>query len=450
MNILGMIGLIASLVILIYLTMKGINIIISAIISSVVIAITSGLNLGTALMDDYMTGFTDYFASWFLVFLFGAIFGKIMDETKSAESIANWIKLTLGTKRAVFAVVAAAAIMTYGGVSLFVVGFAVYPIARSLFRAANLPHRFIPAALVFGSISFTMTAPGSPEIQNIIPTEFFGTTPAAGGFIGVFSALLIMVAGGLWLGRIVRKAVEKGETFSPPTTSPETAGELASGLAAEDQEGQHSGTAKDLPNIILSILPLVIVIVLLNIFSIFINPTASLLIALTTGIFFACVLMNKYLKDFWEALATGTQNSLVALANTCAVVGFGSVAAQISAFDSVVNAVVNIPGPPLLGLAIGVTVVCGITGSASGGLGIALPILAPIYLGQGLETGDMHRVSALASGGIDSLPHNGYVVTTIRAISGETHKRAYGSIFKLSVVVPTVVLFLAVLLYSIF
>ncbi|UJL45549.1 GntP family permease [Virgibacillus sp. NKC19-16] len=450
MDILGMIGLIASLVLLVYLTMKGINIIIAALIISIVVAVTGGLNLGTALMDDYMTGFTDYFASWFLVFLLGAIFGKIMQETKSAESIAQWIKRTLGTKRAVFAVVAAAAVMTYGGVSLFVVGFAVYPIALSLFRAANLPHRFIPAALVFGSISFTMTAPGSPEIQNIIPTEFFGTTPTAGGFIGVLSAFLIMVAGGLWLGRMVRKASERGETFSLPNASSQAEEESASGLAAEDQEDQHPEPVKDLPNVFLAFLPLIIVIGLLNILSMFINPTASLLIALTTGIFLACILMNKYLKEFWEALATGTQNSLVALANTCAVVGFGSVAAQVSAFDSVVDAVVSIPGPPLLGLAVGVTVVCGITGSASGGLGIALPILAPIYMGQGLDTGDMHRVSALASGGIDSLPHNGYVVTTVRAICGETHKRAYAPIFMVSVVVPSIVLLLAVFLYSIF
>src|SRR5690625_7303495 len=193
MEILGILGLLASLTLLVYLTMKGINIIIAAIISSIVIAVTGGLNLETAMMDNYMTGFTDYFSSWFLVFLLGAIFGKVMQETKSAERIAQWIKKTLGAKRADFAVVAAAAILTYGGVSLFVVGFAVYPIAVSLFRAANLPHRYIPAALVFGSISFTMTAPGSPEIQNIIPTEFFGTTPTAGGFIGVICALLVMV-----------------------------------------------------------------------------------------------------------------------------------------------------------------------------------------------------------------------------------------------------------------
>ena len=449
MEVLGMLGLIAALALLVYLTMKGINIIIAALISSVLIAITGGLNLETALMDNYMTGFTGYFASWFLVFLLGAIFGKFMQETKSAESIAQWIKSKLGVKRAVLAVVAAAAIMTYGGVSLFVVGFAVYPIAASLFRAANLPHRFIPAALVFGSISFTMTAPGSPEIQNIIPTEFFGTTPTAGGWIGFLCAFLIMIGGGLLLGAMVRKASANGEVFSLPKASPANE-ETAASIAAEAEDISPNSEPGNLPNIIFAIIPLVLVIVLLNILGQFMNPTTALLIALTVGITVSCLTMNKFLTEFWGSLATGTQNALVALANTCAVVGFGSVAAQVSAFDSLINGLINLPGPPLLGLAIGVTVICGITGSASGGLGIALPILAPIYLSQGLDPGAMHRISALASGGLDSLPHNGYVVTTVRAICGETHKRAYKPILIVSIVVPSIVLALAILLYTIF
>ena len=151
----GMIGLICALGLLIFLTMRGVNIIIAALLCSIVVAITGGLNVETALMKYYMTGFTGYFKSWFLIFLLGAIFGKVMQNTGAADSIANWVKSTLGPSKAVLAVVAAAAIMTYGGISLFVVGFSVYPIALSVFKVANYPHRFIPAALVFGSISFT-------------------------------------------------------------------------------------------------------------------------------------------------------------------------------------------------------------------------------------------------------------------------------------------------------
>ncbi|WP_338379227.1 SLC13 family permease, partial [Enterococcus faecium] len=141
------------------MTIKGINIIVSAIVCSIIVALTGGLNFFEALTTHYMTGFTGFFASWFLTFLLGAVFGKVMEDTKSANSIAEWVSRRFGAKRAVFAVVAACAIMTYGVVSIFIVAFTVYPIAFALFKKANLPHRFVPAALVFGSISFTMTSP---------------------------------------------------------------------------------------------------------------------------------------------------------------------------------------------------------------------------------------------------------------------------------------------------
>src|SRR5699024_1331495 len=159
---------------------------------------------------------------------------------------------------------------------------------------------------------------------------------------------------------------------------------------------------EELPNVFIAVIPIIMVTVLLNALSIYMEATAALLAAVTVGIFLNCVMAYRLLSEFWGALAEGAQNSLVALATTCAVVGFGSVVGVIPICDSIVDGVVGIPGPPLLGLAVGVTVVCGITGSASGGLGIALPILGPIYMGQGLDPGEMHRVSALASGGIDS------------------------------------------------
>ncbi|AKU25425.1 citrate transporter [Geobacillus sp. LC300] len=442
---LGMIGLLASLGLLIFLTMRGINIIIAALISSVLVALTGGLNLEKALMESYMTGFTGYFASWFLIFLAGAIFGKVMEDTGSADSIAHWVKEKFGAKHAVLAVVAACAIMTYGGVSLFVVGFSVYPIAVSLFRQSNTPHRFIPAAMVFGSVSFTMTSPYSPEIQNIIPTQFFHTTPGAGGWVGIFVGATIAVAGFLYLTRVVQKAKQNGETFSLPYRTGDV-----SGAVSEIAASLERGAGRPLPNIVCAILPLVAVIVSLNILAKFISSTSAGVLSLVLGIVLCWVLNAKFVRKFWEAMASGAQDALVAAANTCAVVGFGAVAKNVPTFQKAVDVLVNIPGPELLGLGLAVTIICGMTGSASGGLGIALPILAPIYLAKGLDPGAMHRVAALASGGLDSLPHNGYIVTTIRAVCHETHERTYKPIFVLSVIIPLAGMFLAILLYSIF
>lgn len=443
---LGMIGLFVALALLIYLTMRGINIIVAALLCSVIIAVAGGMNLEKAMTGYYMTGFTDYFASWFLVFLLGAVFGKVMQDTGSADSIADWVSRKMGPQRAVFAVVAACAIMTYGGVSLFVVGFSVYPIAVSLFRRADLPHRFIPGALVFGSISFTMTSPGSPEIQNLIPTKYFHTEPTAGGWIGVLIALFIMVVGGLMLGRMVKKAVDNGERFSLPSTASAEVAATAERLNDDNTDGE----TKSLPNAFNAILPLVVVIAFLNILAQFMASSTAALVSLAAGVILTWLLNFKFVKQYWGSLASGTQNALVAAANTCAVVGFGSVAAHMTAFQTLVDSLVNLPGPPLLSLAVAVTLICGLTGSASEGLGIALPILAPIYMAKGLDPGSMHRISSLASGGLDSLPHNGYVVTTIRAICGETHKRSYKPIFFLSVLLPIVGMLLAVLFYSIF
>ncbi|WP_147675213.1 GntP family permease [Numidum massiliense] len=430
-------GLLLSLALLVFLTMRGINIIVSAIACSILLALTNHLNVEQALTDYYMNGFTGFLASWFLIFMVGAVFGQFMLETKAADAIAEWISRTFGPERAVFAVVAACAIMTYGGVSVFIVGFTLYPIAVALFQKANLPHRFIPAALVFGSISFTMTSPGSPEVQNLIPTEYFQTTPTAGGVIGVLIGLLIMVAGGLALGRMVRKAKAQGEGFQLPVKQQQ--------LFARDEKGEAT-----LPHPLLSLIPLLAVVVLLNILAQFMAASTAALLSLSVGVALIILINYKFLRKFWDPWATGTQNALIATANTCAVVGFGSVAAEATSFQAIVDSLVHIPASPLLGLAIGVTVISGITGSATGGLGIALPLLAPIYMAQGLDPGAMHRVSALASGGLDSLPHNGYVVTTVRVICGETHERAYKPIFMLSVVIPTLAVLLSVLLYTIF
>jgi len=434
----GVIVLLIALGVLIYLTMRGVNVIIAAIISSLVLAIFSGMNPEQAISKYYMEGFSDYFASWFIVFLLGAIFGKIMEDTRSAEAVANWFSSKLGAQRAVFAVVFACAVMTYGGVSLFVVGFSVYPIAYSLFKKANHPHRFIPGALAFGSIAFTMTSPGSPEIQNIIPTDHFGTGPMAGGWIGILIGVLIAIAGTITINKSIKNAVERGEEFSPPKEK-ETNTML---------NGENNGTFKT-PHVISAVLPLVVIVVVLNVLSTYMYSTGALIIALTAGIFLLTILNIKFITQYWNSLAVGSRNSLIAIANTCAVVGFGSVAAETSAFNSFVQFFINMPGPPLLGLGLGATIIVGVTGSAAGGLEIALPLLAPYYLSQGVDPGAMHRVSALASGALDSLPHNGFTVTTIRAITGETHKRAYKEIFKLCVVIPLIAMLLAILLYSI-
>lgn len=431
-----MIGLIGGLALLIYLTMKGMNLLVAGPLCALFVAVFSGLPLfpqlvgeGEAnLVGNYMSGFSGFIASWYLMFLLGAIFGKVMEDSGAADSVSQWIVSKLGMKRAVLAIVIACAVLTYGGVSLFVVAFSVYPMAVSLFRQADLPRRFIPAALAFGSVTFTMTSAGSPEIQNWIPIEYLGTSPYAGWEVSAIVAVFMMVFGYWWLGRMIKKAVSRGEKF----------------IARENDPVNEN---KALPSPISGVIPLLVVLIISFIFHDSLQQSA-LIIALLGGVIATFLLNRTYFKSFWDAVSEGTLGALLALGNTAAVVGFGGVAKAVPAFETAVNAMTSIPGSPLIGGAIAVSVIAGMTGSASGGQAIALPLLAPHYIDMGVNTEALHRVVSISSGALDSLPHNGYVVTTVRAICGESHQDAYNPVGALTVIVPLLGVILAIVLFS--
>ncbi|MGG1400961.1 SLC13 family permease [Bacillus salipaludis] len=433
---LGFIGLFGGLALLIYLTMRGMNLLIGAPLSALFVTILNGLPLFPQLAEEgaanfltnYMTGFSGFIASWYLMFLTGAIFGKVMEDSGAADSVSKWIVEKIGMKRAALAIVLACAVLTYGGVSLFVVAFSVYPMAVSLFKEANLPRRFIPAALGFGSTTFTMTSAGSPEIQNWIPIEYLGTNAYAGWEVSLIVAVCMMIFGYWWLTKAIKKAVSKGEHFV-------------------ERESDHREFRKNLPNPLLSLLPLVVVLVISFLLHESLKQSA-LIISLTSGILATYIINRKYFTNVGKAISEGTIGAIIAIANTSAVVGFGGVVKATPAFEQAVAFMTNIPGSPLIGGALAVAVIAGLTGSSSGGQAIALPLLAPHYLDLGVNPEALHRAVAISSGSLDSLPSGGYVVTTIRSIAGETHKDAYPMFGALTVIVPAIGTILAVILFS--
>lgn len=433
---LSMIGLLGGLILLIVLTMKGMNLLLVGPLCALFVALLSGIPLFPQLAENeeisyftgYMDGFTGFIASWYFMFLLGAIFGKVMENSGAADAVSNWIVGKLGIKKAVFAIVLACAVLTYGGVSLFVVAFSVYPMAVSLFKKADLPRRFIPAALAFGSVTFTMTSAGSPEIQNWIPIEYLGTSPYAGWEVSIIVALFMMITGYVLLKFMIKRAVDNGEKF-------------------EVREDDPEEVDRELPNPFLSLIPLLIVLGFSFSFHDSLKESA-LIIALSGGVISTILINKKYFTSFGKAFSEGTMGALVAIGNTAAVVGFGGVAKVVPAFQVAVDAMTSLPGSPLIGAAIAVSVIAGMTGSASGGQVIALPLIAPHYIDMGVNPEALHRVVAISSGAIDSLPHNGYVVTNIRAICGETHAAAYLPVAILTVLLPLIGLVLAVVLFS--
>lgn len=433
---LSMIGLVAGLALLIVLTMRGVELLIAAPLCALFVALTSGFAVfpqlaaadAPSFTSAYMQGFVSFVTAWFFMFLLGSLFGKFMEASGAADGVARFIIERLGAKHAVLAVVIACAVLTYGGVSVFVVAFSVYPVALSLFRAADLPRRFLPGTLAFGSVTFTMTTAGSPEIQNWIPIKYLGTSPWAGWEVSLPIAVLMAIGGYFWLRRIIGRAVTAGEHFEARVDDPD---------AAE----------RDLPSPATGVLPLVAVLVLSFVFHDSLKESA-LIVALTGGILTSLLLHRRYFGSLQEPIALGALGALIAIANTAAVVGFGGVARLTPAFQQSVEVITSIPGSPLIGAAIAVTVIAGLAGSASGGQAIALPILAPHFLAQGVSPDALHRIVAISSGGLDSLPHNGYVVTTIRSICRETYAGAYPAMAAMTVAVPLVGLVLAVILFS--
>lgn len=428
---LSLIGLVGGLTLLIVLTIRGMNLFLAAPLCALIVALTSGLPIfigDTNFVETYMQGFSGFIAAWFFMFLLGSLFGKFMEDTGAADAVAQWIINKLGRQHAVVAVVLACAILTYGGVSVFVVAFSVYPMALSLFKDANLPRRFIPAALAFGSVTFTMTSAGSPEIQNWIPIKYLGTSPFAAWEVSLVVAIFMASFGYWWMKRMIDKAVANGECFEHRVEDPEI-------------------PERDYPHPITGLIPLFVVLILSFLLHEKLQQLA-LIVALGGGVLTLMLINYKHFHNMQRAISLGTTGALVAIGNTAAVVGFGTIAKSTEAFQDAVELMTQIPGNELIGAAIAVSVIAGLTGSASGGQAIALPLVGPHYLDQGVDPEELHRIVSISSGALDSLPHNGYVVTTIRAICNETHQQAYWAVGALTVVVPLTGLIMAIALFN--
>lgn len=424
-----MIGIFIGLALLMFLAYKGMSIIWIAPITAGIVALTGGLDLLDAYTGAYMTGFVGFARAWFPVFMLGAIFGKVMDDSGAARSVAHWIIQKIGTKQAILAVVLGCAVLTYGGVSLFVVVFAMYPLAVALFREANLSRRLIPGAIALGSFTFTMTAiPGSPQIQNLIPMQYYGTTPTAAPIMGVVGALIMLVGGMFYMNYSAKKRTAAGDVFTE--------------VAGHDADVDISA----LPNPLVSFLPLLAVILLLNL------ANLDIIISLTAGIVLAIALNWTRLPEKVKTLNTGAAGSVLAIINTSAAVGFGSVVRAVPGFDQLSDFVMGIQGSPLISQAVSVNILAGATGSASGGMGIALEALGAQYMELALATGispeAFHRIASIASGGLDTLPHNGAVLTLL-AVTAMTHKDSYKDIFVVGSLIPIAAVIAGIIMASI-
>jgi len=393
------------------------------------------MNVIEAYMGPYMQGLVDFVYSWFPAFMLSAIFGNVMDVTGAAQSIATWLMDAVGKKAAIATIVIGSSLLTYGGISLFVVVFAMYPIALAVFKEANITRQLIPGAIALGAFGYTMTAiPGTPQIQNLIPMEYFGTTPTAAPIMGIVAAISMFSFGMLWLEYRKKSYEQKGIYYT-------------------DVKDQIEINESELPNPYLSFIPLIMVVVVLNLVPGWIGlPSDSphnIVYALLTGIVMSMLLNYGKRDEFLPAISKGAQGSVGAILNTAAAVGFGTVVGAAPGFEVLTEMMMNVPGSPLISVAISVSIMAGATGSASGGMGIALEALGAEYMQIAQTTGinpeAFHRISSLASGGMDTLPHNGAVVTLLENTE-MTHKDSYLDIFMVSLVNPLIATIIVIIL----
>ena len=431
-EIISLIGIAIGLTLLIKMVMKGVNIFIVAIVCSSIVAVTGGLNLYDALKVNYMTGFVGFFKANFFIFLTGTIMGKMMEVTNGAKAIAKMIVKFLGKDKALISIPLACGILAYGGVSVFVVSFAVFPIALEVFKEADLPRNYIPAALTFGCSTFAMVAPGAPQIHNAVPAQILGTEIMAGAVNGFISCGVMLVIGCVILYRMVAKEKRNGAHF-----------------VAKPTDTFHEDAA--LPNGFVALIPIVVSIILINC-KINGKTIAPIEVGVFAGSLLTFILLNKYQdnKQIIHHVGEACKTTVFSISSTCAVVAFGTVVNATIGFPIVVNSKVNIPGPAIAGAAIGTTVIAGVCGSASGGLGIAVPLLAPAFMAKGIAASSLHRTMAIASAALDSLPHNGYIVTVTNGLCNETHKDAYMPVFWLTVVTPIIGTVVAIILFTLF
>ena len=466
---LGILGILVSLALLIALAYRGWNVILIAPICATVGLLFSGLDapILATYTQVFMPALGNYLIKFFPLFLLGAVFGKLMDDSGCARTIAHKIVEWTGKERAIIAIILACAVLTYGGVSLFVVAFAVFPVAIQMFREGNLPKRLIPAAIALGSFTFTMSAlPGSPAIQNAIPMPFFHTDTFAAPGLGIIAGLMMFACGSLWLMMRARRARNAGEGFGD-----EGPAETAAAPAA----APAPAPVGELPSFAVAIIPVVLVLALNFIFTKYLIPsldtsylatpkygkTTAAAVggtwAIIGAMLAACVVLlamtwNRF-RDVRRSLNEGALGSMLPILNVGSEVAYGAVIASLAAFAIIRDWLMSLTDNPVIGLAIIVNVLAGITGSASGGMSIALQAVGQQYLEQaqaaGISPQILHRVAALASGGLDALPHNGAVITLL-AICGLTHKQSYFDIFMVAVAFPLLSLLTVIVLNGMF
>ncbi|WP_337185453.1 GntP family permease [Phenylobacterium sp.] len=450
----SLLGILLSLALLMWLAFRGWSVLLLAPMAAGLAATLSGFPLLASWTQVFMPSAATFLAQFFPLFVLGALFGKLMNDSGSVEAIADLVTRRLGARRSLLAVVLAGALMTYGGVSLFVAFFVLAPMALALFRSAGIPRRLAPAAIMLGTSTFTMTAlPGTPAIQNVIPMPFFDTTIYAAPGLGIMAAVIMLGLGMGWLTLAERRARLRGETFEAAARGPGASAVREHAISGADFDPAEVATGAadaDRPPAWIALAPFAVMISANLVLSLLVLPRIempllarpewgattiarvagvwSVAAALMLAIVSVVALNRRRLKSLRDSMGAGANAAALPALSVASLVGFGGVVAALPAFHAIRDWVLGFDGGPVVSLAVATNLLAAMTGSASGGLSIALEALGATYReiaeARGIDPALMHRVAAIGAGTLDILPHNGAVVTLL-SLCGATHRESY-------------------------
>ncbi|HEL0027865.1 TPA: GntP family permease [Streptococcus equi subsp. zooepidemicus] len=422
MEFLGPIGVLLGIIAIVYFSLKEIHITIAAPMATILVVLLNSMPLVESLLgkepNNYMGALGGYIMSYFAIFLLGSILAKLMEVSGATVSIAEFILKKVGYQnpyRILVAIFIISAILTYGGISLFVVMFAVLPLARSLFKKMDLSWNLIQVPLWLGIATFTMTIlPGTPAIQNVIPIQYLNTSLTAALVPSILGSVGCIAFGLFYMKRCLTKSLEVGENYATYTS-----------------QTNEDTTERVLPPFVASILPLILLIVIAIIGSLLGDEFVKkniIYVALLTGIISAIVLFNKYIDQKIATLSIGASGAVGPIFATASAVAFGSVVTAASGFGVFSDIILNIPGPPVISLTVLTSAMAAITGSSSGALGIVMPNFAQYYLDAGVSPEIIHRVAAVASNILTIVPQSG-VFLTFLSLTGLSHKNGFKQTF---------------------
>ena len=433
MNVIGVLGVLVSIALIIYLGYKGVNLVINSLLATAIIIVTNMMPFWETITEGYIPSMKNFVGSYFLMFILASVYGNIMKQNGSASAIANTVFQVVGVRWAAVACLLVTTVMAYGGISAFVIVFAIYPVALPLFEKANISKNLMPAIFSFGAVTMMQCLPGAPTGINATAGAALGTNAYAGPVVGTICAVVGMVLAVLYVMRQTKKLSLAGEGF----------------IASEEDKKQSE--QKDLPSFVVAILPLIAVIITMLITKNLFSTMNAVNTSLAVGILLSILLNFKATcKHVVRDISDGVESSFGTLIATAALMGLGGVIQLAPAFNIFADFAHSLSGTfsPYIAAALSLNVFTGITATSLGGLTIFVNTMVNDFITPAMNMGGFHRILAIAAGGLDTLPHCA-MVATMMLVCGVKYKKAYKHVFVLSVVLPLVLTALAILLVSI-